>query len=63
MQIQGVHEILFFFLESLAPLPCQHSAAIGLKKKYQPIGFTVHKHCVESLEGILQQGEEREGLQ
>ena len=29
-------------LESLPPLPCQHSAAIGCTKNYQPIGVTVH---------------------
>ena len=29
-------------LESLPPLPRQHSAAIGCTKNYQPIGVTVH---------------------
>ena len=28
-------------LESLPPLPRQHSAAIGCSKNYQPIGVTV----------------------
>ena len=41
-------------LESLPPLPRQHSAAIGCTKSYQPIGVTVHSHCVESFEGLLQ---------
>ena len=41
-------------LESLPPLPRQHSAAIGCAKNYQPIGVTVHSHCVESFEGLLQ---------
>ena len=47
--------IVYFFpriLESLPLLPRQHSAAIGCTKKYQPIGVTVHSHCVESFEGI-----------
>ena len=39
-------------LESLPPLPRQHSAAIGCTKNYQPIGVTVHSHCVESSEGL-----------
>ena len=43
-----------FFQESLQPLPRQHSAAIGCTKNYQPIGVTVHLHCVESFEGLLQ---------
>ena len=42
-------------LESLPPLPRQHSAAIGCTKNYQPIGVSVHSHCVESFEGLLQQ--------
>ena len=41
-------------LESLPPLPRQNSAAIGCTKIYQPIGVTVHSHCVESFEGLLQ---------
>ena len=41
-------------LESLPPLPRQHSAAIGCTKIYQPIGMTVHLHSVESFEGLLQ---------
>ena len=40
-------------LESLSPLPRQHSAAIYCTKKL-PIGVTVHSHCVESFEGLLQ---------
>ena len=43
-------------LESLPALPRQHSAAIGCTKNYQPIGVTVHSHCVESFEGLLQRG-------
>ena len=48
--------IVFFprILESLPPLPHQHSAAIGCTKNYQPIGVTVHSHCVESFGGLLQ---------
>ena len=36
--------IVFFprILESLPPLPRQHSAAIGCTKNYQPIGVTVN---------------------
>ena len=41
-------------LESSPPLPRQHSAAIGCTKNYQPIGVTVHSHCVETFEGLLQ---------
>ena len=41
-------------LESLPPLPRQHSAVIGCTKNYQPIGVTVHSHCVESFGGLLQ---------
>ena len=37
-------------LESLRPLPRQRSAAIGCTKNSQPIGVTVHSHCVESFE-------------
>ena len=51
--------IKYFFpriLESLSPLPRQHSASIGCTINYQPIGVTVHSHCVESFEGLLQQG-------
>ena len=40
--------------ESLPPLPRQHLAAIGCTKNYQPKGVTVHLHCVESFEGLLQ---------
>ena len=53
-ELQGVHEILCFFLrmlESLPPLPRQHSASIGCTKNYQPIGVTVRLHCVEGFEG------------
>ena len=48
--------IVFFqrILESLPPLPRQHSAAIGCTNNYQPIGVTVHSHFVESFEGFLQ---------
>ena len=49
--------IVFFprILESLPPLPCQHSTASGCTKNYQPIiGVTVHLHCVESFDGLLQ---------
>ena len=46
-------------LESVPPLPRQHSAVIGCTKNDQPIGETVHSHCVESFEGLLA----REGLQ
>ena len=48
--------IVFFprIVESLPPLPRQHSAAIGCTKNYQPIiGMIVN--CVESFEGLLQQ--------
>ena len=41
-------------LESLSSLPRQHSAAIGFTKNYQPIGVTVHSHCLESSEGLVQ---------
>ena len=47
----GCSLIVFFprILESLPPLHCQHSAAIGCTKYYQPIGVTVHSPSVESL--------------
>ena len=47
---------MFFprILESLPPLPRKHSVAIGCTKNYQPIGLTVHSHCVESFKGLLQ---------
>ena len=57
---------MYFFpriIESLPPLPRQHSAAIGCAKKYQPIGVTVHSHCVESLKGSYSDGGEVGGLQ
>ena len=46
--------IVFFprILENLPPLPRQYSAAIGCTKNYQPIGVTVHSHCVENFEGL-----------
>ena len=46
---------MFFpwILESLPPLPRQHSAAIGCTKIYQPIGLTIHSHWAESFEGPL----------
>ena len=49
--------IMFFprNLESLPPLPRQHSAAIGCTKNYQPKGVIVHPQFVESIEGLLQQ--------
>ena len=48
--------IVFFprILESLPHLPRQHSAANGCTKNCQPIGVTVHSHCVDSYKGILQ---------
>ena len=46
--------VFLSILESLSPLPRQHSAAIGCTKNYQPIGVTVHSHCVESIENLLQ---------
>ena len=60
LDIQAAHairtgcslNIVFFprILESLPPLPRQHSAAIGCTKNVQPIGGTVHSHCVENCE-------------
>ena len=49
--------IVFFsiILERLPPLPRQHLAAIGCTKNGQPIGKTVHSHCVESFEGLFLQ--------
>ena len=41
-------------LEILPPPPRQHSAAIGCTKNYQPIELTIHSHCVEIFEGLLQ---------
>ena len=38
----------------MPPLPRQHSAALGCTKYYQPIGVTVHLHCVEIFEGLSQ---------
>ena len=48
--------IVFFpkIFNILRSLPRQHWAAIGCTKNYQPIGMTVHLHCVESFEGLLQ---------
>ena len=50
-----VKDCVFFprILESLPALPLQHSAAIGCTKNCQPIGVTVHTHCVESFEGLF----------
>ena len=42
-----------FFLESSQPVPREHWAAIGCTKNYQPIGVTVHSHCVDGFEGLL----------
>ena len=49
-------DIVFFprILESLPPLPRQHSAAICCTKNYQPIGVTGHSHYIENFEGLLQ---------
>ena len=41
----------------MPPLPCKQWAAIGctkIGKIGQPIGVTVHSHCVESIENLLQ---------
>ena len=48
--------IVFFprILESLPPRPRQHLAAIGCTKNYQPIGVTVHLHCVELLRPLTE---------
>ena len=32
----------------------QHWAALGCTKNFQSIGVTVHSHCVESFEDLLQ---------
>ena len=40
-----------FFQEFLVS---EHSAAICCTKNYQPIGVTVHSHCVASFEGLFQ---------
>ena len=37
-------------LEIFPPLPRQHSAVVGCTKIDQPIGVTVHSHCLESFE-------------
>ena len=52
-------DIAFFprILQSLPPLPIY----IGCTKNYQPIGLTVHSHCIESFEGLLQQCRRRRG--
>ena len=50
-------------LESLPPLPRQHSPSIGCLDNYHPIGVTVHSHCVESFEGLLQRCRRGMGLQ
>ena len=41
-------------LESLPHFPRQYLAAIGCTKNSQPIGVTVHSHCVESFGGLSQ---------
>ena len=51
-----------FSKNSRKSLPRQNSAAIGSTKNYQPIGGTVHSHCVDSFEGLLAMLA-REGLQ
>ena len=48
---------MFFFQEFLKV--CYLSLAntrllLVIKKNYQPIGVTVHSHCVENFEGLLQ---------
>ena len=55
--------IVFFprILESLPPLPRQHSAAIGCTKNCTPIGVTVHSLWVESIEGLLQRCKRERG--
>ena len=48
---------VFFFARIfiiLSPLPRKHWAAVGCTKIGQPIGATVHSHCVKSFEGFLQ---------
>ena len=41
-------------LKSLPTPPRQHSAPFGCTINDQPIGITVHSHCVECFEGLLQ---------
>ena len=56
--------IVFFFsriLQNLLPLPQQHSAAICCTKNSQPIRVTVHSHCIESFEGLIQRCKRRRG--
>ena len=50
------HPLFPRILKSLQPLPRQQSAVIGCTKNCtkKPIGVTVHSHCVESFEGLLQ---------
>ena len=55
--LQGVQDKLWGFQEFfiiLPPLPRKHWAAIGCAEFGQPIGVTVHSHCVESFENLLQ---------
>ena len=56
--VQGVHLILCFFFKNSRKFATTPSTARGcywLYKNYQPIGVTVHSHCVESFDGLLQQ--------
>ena len=48
--------IVFFSKNSrkFATSPSQALGCYMLYKNYQPIGVTVHSHCVESFEGLLQ---------
>ena len=46
-----------FFSKNSRKFATSPSPALGcywLYKNYQPIGMTVHSHCVESFEGVLQ---------
>ena len=62
-RVETYHSLNIVFLESLPPLPRQHSAAIGCTKNYEPIGMTVHFITLRALKVSYSDVGEREGLQ
>ena len=40
----------------MQPLPCKHWATLGRSANGQPKGVTVHSHCDENFDDLLQRG-------
>ena len=51
---EGLYVICYKNYRKFVPPPSPALGCYWLYKNYQPIGVTVHSHCVESFEGLLQ---------